>query len=266
MRKIVGTMRKAINDYQMIKDGDKIAVGISGGKDSMTLLAALANLRRYSKEKFDLVGININMGFSDLNMEEVDKVKAFMDNLDVPFHIENTNIADIIFNIRKEKNPCSLCSKLRRGALNTIAKSQGCNKIALGHHKDDVLETMLLSFIFEGRLSTFMPVSYLSRTDITVIRPFIYVDEADIRGVTQRLNIPIIHNPCPADKHTQRQYMKELVANIKKDIPMAKDRMCSAIMSPDRYNLWNKATDALKTGNFDNFASLENIENMDEEK
>lgn len=251
MRKIVGAMRRAINDYSMINDGDVIAVGISGGKDSMTLLSALANYKKYASEKFELKAININMGFKDLNMDEVESIKNYCESIGVPLIIEDTNIAEILFDIRKETNPCSLCSKLRRGALNTVAQREGCNKVALGHHKDDVLETMLLSFIFEGRLSCFMPISYLDRSKITIIRPFIYIDEGDIRAITGRMDIPVLHNPCPADKHTQRQYMKELVASIKKDIPFAKDRMCSAIMHPERYNLWDKIQKDINLDNID---------------
>ena len=240
MRKIIGRIRKAINDYDMIKDGDKIAVGLSGGKDSCALLTALALYRKYSPEKFDLIGINIDMGFNDINQDEVAALKAHCESLDVPLIIEKTNIAEIIFDIRKEKSPCSLCSKMRRGALCNVAKANGANKVALGHHSNDVLETMMLSFGYESRLSSFMPVTYLSKTDITVIRPMIYVEEGDIRGAAKRLNLPIVHNPCPQDKHTEREYMKKLIDKINEDIPHARDRMTTAIMRPEAYNLWDK--------------------------
>lgn len=237
MHKIIGAMRRAIKNYKMISDGDKIAVGVSGGKDSLALLTALAFYRKFSPEKFDLVAITIDLGFDGAD-EHLQKVKDYCDSLDVEFYVEKTDIGKIIFDERKEKNPCSLCSKMRRGALNTVATKLGANKVALGHHVDDVLDTFLLSFIYEGRLSTFKPVTYLSRTDMTVIRPLIYVQEGDVKGACTRHNFPVYKNPCPADHHTEREYMKELVEKIKKDIPIAKDRMTSAIIHPERYNLF----------------------------
>lgn len=238
MQKILGDMRRAIADYKMIEDNDHIVVGVSGGKDSLTLLSCLARFRIFSEAKFKLTAIMIDLGFKDTKQSEVDDLIEFCKSLDVELIIEKTNIGQIVFEERKEKNPCSLCSKMRRGALNTKCIEIGANKLALGHHSDDVLETMLLSFIYEGRLSTFQPLSFMDRTGITLIRPFIYVDEADIKGVTNRYNLPIVHNPCPANKITQREYMKDLVKHICKDIPFAKDRMTAAIMHPERYNLF----------------------------
>lgn len=240
MKKILGAMIRAIKDYNMLVDTDKVAVGVSGGKDSISLLTALAHYKKYSNINYDLIAINIDMGFKDINIDEVENLKRYCESLNVPLIIEKTRIAEVIFDIREEKSPCSLCSKLRRGALNTIAYNNGCNKVALGHHSDDVLETMLLSFMYEGRLSTFQPVSYLDRSNITLIRPFIYVEEGDIKGAVKRHNMPTVHNPCPKDKHTKREYMKNLISDIKKDIPFAKDRMISAITHPERYNLWKK--------------------------
>ena len=240
MQKIIGRIRKAIKDYNMIQDGDKIAVGVSGGKDSCALLTALAMYRKYSPEKFDIVAINIDMGFKETDQSEVQALAEHCRSLDVPLVIEHTDIADVIFEYRKEKSPCSLCSKMRRGALCNAAVKLGCNKIALGHHSNDVLETMMLSFIYESRLSCFMPKSYMSRTGVTIIRPLIYVEEGDIRGAVRRLGLPIVHNPCPQDKHTQREYMKQLIDRIDADIPHARDRMTKAIMSPEAYNLWDK--------------------------
>lgn len=237
MHKIIGAMRRAIKNYKMISDGDKVAVGVSGGKDSLALLTALAFYRKFSPEKFDLVAITIDLGFKGAD-EHLQKVKDYCDKLGVEFVVEKTDIAQIIFDERKEKNPCSLCSKMRRGALNTVATRLGANKVALGHHVDDVLDTFLLSLIYEGRLSTFKPVTYLSRTDMTVIRPLIYVEERDIKGACARHEFPVYKNPCPADHHTEREYMKDLVQNICKDIPIARDRMTSAIVHPERYNLF----------------------------
>lgn len=243
MRKILSAMRRAINDYKMIKDGDNIIVGISGGKDSMLLFYALSLYQKFSPEKFSLTGVHVDMGFAKTDINEVAAMKEFFKNNNSNLVIEYTDIAEILFDIRKESNPCSLCSKMRRGALCTKANMLNANKIALAHHADDVLETMLMSFIFEGRISTFAPVSYMDRTDTTVIRPFIYVEEGDIKGAVKRNELPVLFNPCPYDKHTKREYMKSLVKNINKDIPFAKERMISAISHPERYNLWKKPLD-----------------------
>ncbi|NCA67614.1 MAG: tRNA 2-thiocytidine(32) synthetase TtcA [Clostridia bacterium] len=240
MRKILGAMRRAINDYSMIKDGDRIVVGVSGGKDSMLLFYALTLYKAFSPQKFELFGVHIDMGFERVDMAEMIAMQEFFAKHNTELIIEKTNIAEIIFDIRKESSPCSLCSKMRRGALCTKANELNANKIALAHHADDVLETMLMSFIYEGRLSVFAPQSYMDRTDVTVIRPFVYVEEGDIRGAVKRNELPILFNPCPVDKHTKREYMKKLVAKICEDVPFAKDRMISALEHPERYNLWQK--------------------------
>ena len=237
MQKIIGAMRRAINDFSLIKNGDTVAVGVSGGKDSIALLTALSLYRRYSPEKFDLMGISIDVGFPE-GKDGLKKIKEYSESLGTPFFVEETDIAQIVFEERKEKSPCSLCSKMRRGALNTSAIKHGANVVALGHHADDILDTFLLSFIYEGRLSTFKPYTYLDRTGVAVIRPFVYVQEGDIRGASRRLNFPIYKNPCPEDKHTEREYMKSLVDNITEDIPIARDRMISAIVNADRYSLF----------------------------
>lgn len=177
MQKLLSLARKAISDYKMIEDGDKIAVGLSGGKDSITLLAVLAAYKKFAPEKFDLIAINIDMGFEDIDKNQVQATKDFCESVGVPLIIEKTDIAAIIFDERKEKSPCSLCSKMRRGALNNVAIDHGCNKLALGHHADDVIETMMLSLLYEGRFSTFMPVSYMDKSKITLIRPLVYIDE-----------------------------------------------------------------------------------------
>lgn len=232
---ILSTMRKAVEDYRMINDGDKVCVGLSGGKDSMVLLKALASYRIFSPQKFTLGAITIDMGFKDADFSGLEK---FCEELDVDYHIEHTDIAEIVFNVRKEKAPCSLCSKMRRGALNTTLKKLGYNKLALGHHADDLVETFLLSLCYEGRLSTFAPISYMDRSDVTMIRPLIYTREKDIISVAK--DLPIYKNPCPEDKETQREFMKNLIKNIQKDIPFAKDRMLGAITNAERYNLWDK--------------------------
>jgi len=231
-------VRRAANDYNMIQEGDRIAVGLSGGKDSIALLTALKLYQRFTPTPFELCAIMIDMGLKDTDMGEMDALMKYCESLQAPLHIERTNIAEIIFDIRKESNPCSLCSKMRRGALNTVCNRLGYNKLALAHNSEDVLETFLLSFLYEGRLSTFQPVSHMSRTDITLIRPLLYAEEGDIKGAARRLHFPIVHNPCPKNHFTQREYMKNLVNMIKKDIPFAKDRMFEAIVNADRYNLF----------------------------
>lgn len=239
MQKLLGMARKAIMDYNMISDGDKIAVGVSGGKDSITLLTILNAYRKFSPEKFELMAINIDLGFEDTDKEEVANLRKFCVDNDIYLHIEPTDIAKVIFVDRMEKSPCSLCSKMRRGALNSIALANGCNKLALGHHADDVIETMFLSLIYEGRFSTFSPVSYMDRTNMTLIRPFIYAEEKYIISVARRHNLPIVHNPCPRDKHTSRQDMKELIQNFDTTYKGSKHRMLNAIYEPERNNLWD---------------------------
>lgn len=235
IQKLLSSVRRAVTDYKMINDGDKIAVGLSGGKDSLLLATLLKAYQRFSPERFELGAITIDLGFDDVDFQPM---VEYCKKLEIPYHIEPTKIADIIFNDRKEKNPCSLCSKMRRGALNTKLIELGYNKLALGHHADDLIETFFLSMFYEGRLSTFAPVSFMDRTGVTMIRPLIYTEEKDISGEAK--NYPVTHNPCPANKHTQRQYVKDLLDSISKDIPFAKKRIHSAIVSPDRYNLFDK--------------------------
>ena len=238
LQQLLSPARKAIEDYEMINDGDKIAVGLSGGKDSVTLLYILAGLKRFYPKKFELVAITIDLGL-DYDQKEVESLKNLCAELNVEYHIVPTDIYQILFVERKEKSPCSLCSKMRRGALNTKAIELGCNKLALGHHADDLIETLFLSLFYEGRLSTFEPITYLSRANMTVIRPMIYIEEKNIRAFSK--DKPVLYNPCPADKHTQREYIKNLLNQIKKDIPIAKDRMLSAITHPERNHLFDDA-------------------------
>ena len=246
MQKLLSLTRKAINDYKMIQDGDRIAVGVSGGKDSMALLAVLAAYKKFAPEKFDLVAINIDLGFSETDANEVQRLRDYCENAGVPLVIERTQIAQIIFEERKEKSPCSLCSKMRRGALNGAAIANGCNKLALAHHADDILDTFFLSFLHEGRLSTFMPVSFMDRTGITLIRPFIYVEEKYLAGLCRRYDLPIVHNPCPEDKHTRREDMKNLVEDLDKRFDGSKKLMLSALFNPSRNNLWDKCESYLR--------------------
>ncbi len=241
MQRLLSLTRKAINDYRMIEDGDKIAIGVSGGKDSTALLAILAAYKKFAPEKFDLVAINIDLGFKETDQNEVAKLREYCEKVNVPLIIEHTQIAEIIFNERKEKSPCSLCSKMRRGALNSIAIANGCNKLALAHHADDIIDTFFLSLLHEGRLSTFMPVSYMDRTGITLIRPFIYAEEKYLAGLCRRYDLPIVHNPCPEDKHTRREDMKNLVEELDARFDGSKKLIMSALFNPQRNNLWDKS-------------------------
>lgn len=241
MQKLLSLARKAISDYKMIVDGDKIAVGLSGGKDSITLLAVLAAYKKFAPEKFDLIAINIDMGFEDIDKNQVQATKDFCESVGVPLIIEKTDIAAIIFDERKEKSPCSLCSKMRRGALNNVAIDHGCNKLALGHHADDVIETMMLSLLYEGRFSTFMPLSYMDKSKITLIRPLVYIEEKQINWTAKRLGLPVIFNPCPRDKHTKREDVKQLIRNLDEQFVDSKKHIMSAIFNPERNSLWDKA-------------------------
>lgn len=236
MKKVVSLTRRAIEEYNMIEDGDKIAVGVSGGKDSLVLLCALAELSRYYPKKFTVTALTLDMGYKS----DYSKIQALCDNLGVEFKVKYTNIKEIVFDIRNETNPCSLCAKMRRGSLNDFAIENGCRKVALGHHNDDVLETFLLSLMHEGRIHCFSPVTYLDRTQIYQIRPMIYVRERDIRGVARNHNIPVIHNECPADGYTQREYMKDLIKRLEKEMtPGLRKRLFRAIhdSSIDGWNI-----------------------------
>lgn len=235
MQNILSTLRKAIEEYDMIQDGDHVAVGLSGGKDSLVLLAGLAAFQKFSPKKFSLSAVTIDLG---ITKTDYTPLKDYVASLGVDYHIVETEIGSILFDIRKEKNPCSLCSKMRRGALNTKITELGCNKLALGHHSDDLVETFFLSLIYEGRLSTFAPKSYMDRSKITLIRPLLYTQEKNIAAFAK--DLPVTKNPCPANHETQREYMKNLIKGITNDIPFAKDRMFSAIINPDRYNLFDK--------------------------
>ena len=214
MKRILSYTRRAVDDYEMIHEGDKIAVGISAGKDSLTLLYALAGLRRFYPKKFELVAITVDMGFEGMDFTPI---RELCEKLDVPYIVAKTEISHIIFDVRKEKNPCSLCAKMRRGALHNAAKEAGCNVVALGHHFDDVVETFMLNLFYEGRLGCFQPVTYLSRKDITVIRPMIYMPEKDVRYFANRVELPVIKSPCPADGNTERESMKQLLHTLERE-------------------------------------------------
>lgn len=215
MKRVLSYTRRAIDDYSMINEGDKIAVGVSAGKDSLTLLCAMAYLRRFYPKKFELIAITIDMGFEP--KQDFSAIQELCNRLSVEYHVVPTEISKIIFDVRKEKNPCSLCAKMRRGALNTAAKELGCTTVALGHHFDDVVETFMLNLFFEGRLGCFSPVTYLSRVDISVIRPMIYMPEKDVSEFSRKNSLPVLSSPCPADKNTEREEMKTLLRSLERE-------------------------------------------------
>ena len=226
LQQLLSYTRKAVDDYQMIQPGDKIAVGISGGKDSLALLYALAGLRRFYPNPFELCAITVDLGFEGFDLSEI---RALCEELQVPYYVQKTEIGEVVFQVREESNPCSLCAKLRKGAFNDKAKELGCNKSAYAHHKDDVIETMLLSLLYEGRYNCFSPVTYLDRSDITLIRPLIYVEEADIIGFVNKYNLPVVKSPCPADGNTKREYVHQLLQQLNQEHHGVKNRMFTAI-------------------------------------
>ncbi len=233
MRKIMSLTRKLIEEQSLIENGDKIAVGLSGGKDSLALMVALREFQKFSDKKFDLVAISVDLSNGEMDYSGV---AEFCKQHEVEFYIENSNVFEIVFDIKKEKNPCSLCANMRRGILNTAAKKLGCNKVALAHHSDDLVETFLMSMFFEGRLYVMQPKSYLSRTELTVIRPFLLVEENDIINATK--NMPIIHNICPKNHFSERENAKKIMEKLNNLYPNCKNKILNALVHPERYNLW----------------------------
>ena len=225
MQKLIGLVRRCVQDYHMIEEGDRIGVGVSGGKDSVALLAFLAELRKYNDKSFDVEAITIDMG---LGMDYT-PIEELCKQLEVKFNLIHTEIGPIIFDHRKEKNPCSMCAKMRRGALNQAILDRGMNKLALGHHYDDAVETFLMSLIYEGRISCFQPVTDLDRTGIIQIRPMLYIHEKTIDSFVTRNDLPIITNRCPVDKYTKREEIKQLVYDLSATYPDLKERIFGAM-------------------------------------
>ena len=240
MQKLLSYTRRAIDHYHMIEAGDRIAVGVSGGKDSLALLVALANLRKFYPKPYEVVAITLEMGYEEMDFSAV---QALCDSLGVEYIRVPTQIKQIVFDIRKEPSPCSLCAKLRRGALHEAALAAGCKKVALGHHFDDVVETYMLSLVYEGRISCFKPVTYLDRKGITLIRPLLYTPEYYIRSFARRMELPIVENPCPADGNTKRQEVKELLRSLEQTHKGLRERIFGAIQ---RYPLDGWAPDKEK--------------------
>lgn len=228
LQKLYSYTRKAIDDYHMISDGDHIALGISGGKDSITLLYALAGLRRFYPHSFSISAFTVDLGFDGFR-EGLSGISELCERFSVPYTIISTPIAEIIFSERREKNPCSLCATLRKGAMNDFAAQQGCNKVAFAHHKDDMIDTLLMSLIYEGRIHTFAPNTFLDRTGLTVIRPLMYVPEMDIIGFQHKYELPVVKNPCPMDGASKREYVNNLTKQLEKENPGVKQRIFHAI-------------------------------------
>lgn len=227
-RRLLSFVRQACQHYDMIESGDKIAVGLSGGKDSCALLIALAAMRRFYPKRYDIAAITVDMGFEGMDFSPMSEL---CERLGIEYITAKSEIANVIFNIRKESNPCALCAKMRRGVLHDTAKASGCNKIALGHHYDDVIDTFMLNLIHEGRLGSFSPVTYLSRKDITLIRPLIYAKEKDIKYFISHNNIPVVRSTCPEDKHTEREEVKKLISELDKKYDGFSHRVMNAIES-----------------------------------
>lgn len=226
MQRILSHMRKAIEEYNMIEENDKIAICLSGGKDSITMLYAFKALQRFYPKKFQLIAISIDPGFEFF---DTDFLKQLCKDVDIPLFIEKNNAKEIVFDIRKEKNPCSLCANLRRGVINSIAIREGCNKIALGHNQDDVLETFLLNLFYTGSIGTFAPKSYMDRSKITLIRPLIYTPEKETRRFVKKNNLSVMKKVCPMDGTSKREDMKQLIFTLGKKIPMLRANLFGAI-------------------------------------
>ncbi len=236
-QKMLSFLRKGITAYKMIKDGDKIAVGLSGGKDSVTLLKLLSEYQKFAPEKFQLVAISVDLNFGGV-LTDFSPLKLLCDSLGVPYYVQKTQIGEIVFDERKEKSPCALCSKMRKGALYSLAKELGCNKVALGHHANDMTETFLLSLFYEGRLSTFAPKAYLDHTGLTLIRPMIFIEECHIKSYSE--NLPVIESRCPANKHTKREDVKIIINKLRESNPDIREMLFTALIHPERYNLFDK--------------------------
>ena len=226
MQRILSYMRKAIEEYNMIEENDKIAICLSGGKDSITLLHAFKALQRFYPKKFELIAIRINPGFEFF---DTTLLQNLCDNLEIPLFIDKTHAKEIVFDIRKEKNPCSLCANLRRGAINSVAVREGCNKIALGHNQDDVLETFLLNLFYTGSIGTFSPVSHMDRTGITLIRPLVYTPEKETKRFVKKKKLTVMPKVCPMDGTSKREDMRLMIFSLQKNIPMIRANLFGAI-------------------------------------
>ena len=234
MKRVLGCIRRADERYRMIHPGDKICVGVSGGKDSLLLLYGLKLYQKFCHTPFELIGVMLDLGISD---QDYQPVADFAESIGVPFEILKTDIGDVVFNIRQESHPCALCAKFRRGALNDYAHAHGCNLVALGHNRDDVIETFFMSLLYESRLNTFGPVTYLDRQQVSVIRPLIFLPEKYALSVAKRLELPIRKPNCPVAGHTKREEMKDIITKL---MPDADERIMNAIADTHKYGMWDR--------------------------
>lgn len=237
LQHLLSSVRRAVQDYDMIQEGDCIAIGVSGGKDSLILALALSHLQRFYPKSFELMGITVSLGFDNFDLSGV---QSFFETLNIPFEVCETEIGKIIFEKRQEDNPCSLCSKMRKSALYNYAKERGFYKVALGHNKDDINETFLMSLFYEGRIHTMAPVNTMGdEVGIHIIRPLLYISEKDIRGFVKKEQLPVVKSPCPADGHTKREEMKQLVHALEKEMPHLSKHLFGAI-SRSNIEGWQK--------------------------
>ena len=237
MKHVLGCIRRADERYNMIHDGDRICVGVSGGKDSLLLLYGLSLYRMFSKKKYDVMGVMLDLGLVE---QDYTALTEWAEKVGVRLDIIKTDIGDVVFNIRKEKNPCALCAKFRRGAINDAAKERGCNLIALGHNREDVIETFLLSLFYESRLNTFAPVTYMDRADVTIIRPLVFFPEKEALSAARRLGLPVQKPNCPVAGITKREYMKNLIKDFRRIIPDPESRIMKAISDTHKYGMWDR--------------------------
>ncbi len=237
MKRVLGSIRRADERYHMIEDGDKICIGVSGGKDSLLLMQAMKLYQRFAYTKFDVCAVMLDLG---LKYQDTTPIYEYAARIGIPFEVVHTDIGKVVFEYRAERSPCALCAKLRRGALNTAAKARGCNKVALGHNREDVIETLLMSMLYEGRMNTFAPVTYLSRSDVTVIRPLVFVPEKYCLSIAKQLELPILPPNCDIAGSTKREEAKELIKHLCTLVPDADVKLMHAIVNTDKYGLWDR--------------------------
>ncbi len=248
MKRVLGSIRRVDEKYHLIEDGDKICIGVSGGKDSLLLMRAMKLYQMFSKTKFDVCAVMLDLG---LKYQNVQPIIDYAASIDIPFEVIRTEIGKVVFEYRAERSPCALCAKLRRGALNNAALARGCNKVALGHNREDVLETLLMSMLYEGRMNTFAPVTYLNRTGITVIRPLVYVPEKHCLSVARQLELPVLPANCDVAGSTKREEAKNLIQYLCKIVPDADVKLMHAITNTEKYGLWDRMRTKENDSTFD---------------
>ena len=237
MKRVLGSIRRADERYHMIEDGDRVCIGVSGGKDSLLLMEAMKLYQRFSYTKFDVIAVMLDLGLKE---QDTSGIEAFAERIGMEFTVEKTDIGKVVFEYREERSPCALCAKLRRGALNTFAVNHGCNKVALGHNREDVIETFFMSLLYEGRINTFAPVTYLSRRDVTVIRPLIFLPEKYALSVSRARNLPVLPPNCDIAGHTKREEAKQLVQHMAGLVPDFEEKFMHALSTTETYGLWDR--------------------------